>query len=65
VTYPVSLGSFPAWGPVLPNGYPMERLLLMGVPLCVACLDWSCTLSVHTPPPGRCQLSTGGPDGAL
>jgi hypothetical protein len=31
VTYLGSLGYFPAWGPVLPDGHPSERLLLTGV----------------------------------
>jgi hypothetical protein len=31
VTYLRSLGYFPAWGAILPDGCPSERLLLMGV----------------------------------
>jgi hypothetical protein len=31
VTYLGSLRYFPAWGPVLPDGRSLERLLLMGV----------------------------------
>jgi hypothetical protein len=31
VTYLVSLGYFPAWGPMLPGGHPWKRLLLTGV----------------------------------
>jgi hypothetical protein len=61
VTYLGSLGYFPAWGPLLLNGRSSERLLLMGGPVCAA---WSCTLSVHTSPPGCCQIITGGPNGA-
>jgi hypothetical protein len=64
VTYLGSLGYFPTWGPVLPDGHPSERLLLMGGPVYAACLAWSCTLSMHTPPPGCCRLITGGPDAA-
>jgi hypothetical protein len=64
VTYLGSLGYFPAWGSVFPNGCPSERLLRMGGPVCAACLAWFRTLSMHTPPPGCCRLSTGGPDGA-
>jgi hypothetical protein len=64
VTYLGSLGYFPAWDPMLPNGRPSERLLLMGCLIYVAYLAWSCTISVHTLPHGHCQLSTGGPDGA-
>jgi hypothetical protein len=30
VTYPGSLGYFPAWGPVLSDDHPSERLLLTG-----------------------------------
>jgi hypothetical protein len=66
VTYRGSLGYFPAWGLMLLDGHPLERLLLMGGPVCAACftLAWSCTLSMHTPPPGCYQLITGGPNAA-
>jgi hypothetical protein len=30
VTYLGSLGYFPTWGPMLPDGRPLERLLLTG-----------------------------------
>jgi hypothetical protein len=65
VTYIGALGYFPTWGPVLPDGRPYERLWLTGGPVCAACLAWSCTLSMHTPPLGRCQLITWGLDVAL
>jgi hypothetical protein len=64
MTYLGCLGYFPAWGPVLPDGRPLERLLLTGGPVCAACLAWSCTLSMHTPPPGHCWLITGDPNAA-
>jgi hypothetical protein len=64
VTYLGSLGYFPAWGPELPDGRPSESLLVVGGPVCATSLAWSCILIVHTPPPGHCQLSTGGSDAA-
>jgi hypothetical protein len=38
VTYLGFLGYFVAWGPVLPDGHPSKRLLLMGGPVCLAYL---------------------------
>jgi hypothetical protein len=64
VTYLGSLGYFPAWGPELPDGRPSESLLVVGGPVCATSLAWSCIIIVHTPPPGHCQLSTGGSDAA-
>jgi hypothetical protein len=43
VTYLGSLGYFPAWGPMVLDGHPTKRLLLMGDPVCAGCLAWSCT----------------------
>jgi hypothetical protein len=60
MTYMGALGYFPIWGPVLPDGRPKERHWLTGGPVCAACLAWSYTISVHTPPPERYQLITGG-----
>jgi hypothetical protein len=59
VSYLGSFGYFPARGPVLPNGYPSEKVMLMGGPEYVAYLTWFHTLSVCTLPPQRCRLSTG------
>jgi hypothetical protein len=61
VPYLGSIGYFPAWGPVLPDDRPSERLLLMGGSVCAAYLAWFRTVSMHTPPPERCWLITGGP----
>jgi hypothetical protein len=36
----------------------------MGGLVCATYLAWLCTLSMHTPPPGRCQQSTRGSNGA-
>jgi hypothetical protein len=64
VTYRGHLGYFPAWGPLLPDGHPSERLLLMGGSVYAACLAWSCTLSMHIEPLRCCWLITRGPDAA-
>jgi hypothetical protein len=34
------------WGSALPDGHPLEQLVLMGCPNYTACLAWYCTLSV-------------------
>jgi hypothetical protein len=64
VIYLGSLGYFPTWGPVLPDGRPSKWLMIMGGLVCVAYLVWSCTLSMHTPPLRRYRLIIGGPDSA-
>jgi hypothetical protein len=46
VTYLGSLGYFSTWGLVLLDGCPLKRLLLMGGPVCAACLAWSHTQSM-------------------
>jgi hypothetical protein len=62
-TYLGSLGYFLAQEPVLLNGCPSEKPMLMGGgPECVACLAWFHTLSMCTLPPQCWQLSTRGLD---
>jgi hypothetical protein len=39
---------------------PLEKGIANGGLICAACLAWSYTLSVHTPPPRHCQLITQG-----
>jgi hypothetical protein len=45
------VGYFHAWGPVLPNGYTSEKLMLNEGAECAVCLAWFYIISVYTLPP--------------
>jgi hypothetical protein len=45
------VGYFHAWGPVLPNGYTSEKLMLNEGAECAVCLAWFYIINVYTLPP--------------
>jgi hypothetical protein len=54
VTYLGSLRLFSYLGSRAARWPPLRKAIANGGLVCVACLAWSCTLSVHTTPPRHC-----------